>query len=391
MERRRPWANRSQTTNWRIPDSRNCRPQTLKKPESIFTRIDLDTKFYDGQDVEGIHLLTDLDQVRELQVRLGRFSKGPKNFFPVNWPVSLSTENISNLTSGNYVVAPKPTGPRFLLYVDSSGEMFLENMTQHIFRVDEDHAVKMVSFDGLSITDTVLDGAFCKAKRDDNCSGGEDSPEKLTFVIRDAIRCKGIDLTDMNIAERIGFVNEEIMKPRLYALKNSKESNQKEAFTLDIVEYFEAYQTESYLNSGFEERFKYQMRSFIFFPRRKGYVCGTNQDIFQWIENEIHLCSFRLRIPKGVKEPKEADLLVGGPNRTEMKWETIPLTDEIRKLDGCIIDCRYEDHHWVFVKERLDRNHPNGRNALLGKIHAEEHPVSRHLLLTTLDQCRGFD
>lgn len=49
-----------------------------------------------------------------------------------------------------------------------------------------------------------------------------------------------------------------------------------------------------------------------------------------------------------------------------MKWETIPLTDEIRKLDGCIIDCRYEDHHWVFVKERLDRNHPNGRNALLG-------------------------
>lgn len=59
------------------------------------------------------------------------------------------------------------------------------------------------------------------------------------------------------------------MKPRLYALKNSKESNQKEAFTLDIVEYFEAYQTESYLNSGFEERFKYQMRSFIFFPRRK--------------------------------------------------------------------------------------------------------------------------
>lgn len=150
--------------------------------------------------------MTDLDQVRELQVRLGRFSKGPKKFFPVNWPVALSTENISNLTSGNYVVAPKPTGPRFLLYVDSSSEMFLENMTQHIFRVDEDHAVKMVSFDGLSITDTVLDGAFCKAKRNDNCSGGEDSPEKLTFVIRDAIRCKGLDLTDMNIVERIGFV-----------------------------------------------------------------------------------------------------------------------------------------------------------------------------------------
>ncbi|KAI9556336.1 hypothetical protein GHT06_018910 [Daphnia sinensis] len=393
MERRRPWVNSSQTTNWRNNDSRNCRPQTLKKPGANFTRIDLDTKFYDGQDVEGIHLLTDFDQVRQLQVRLGRFAHGPEDFFPANWPVSLSTENIHKLTFGSYVVAPKPIGPRFFLYIDSSGEVFLENMTQHIFRVDEDHVVKMNSFDGRPVTDTVLDGDFCKAKRnrDDNCNGGEEGQEKLTFVIRDAIRCKGVDLTKMNIVERVGFVKEEIMKPRLYALENSKESKQNEAFNLDIVEYLEAYQTESYLNEEFEERFKYPMRSFIFSPRKKGYICGTNYDIFQWTENEDHLCSFRLKIPKEIKEPKEAHLLVGGPYRTEIKWETIPLTDDLRKLDGCIVDCRYVDHHWVFVKERLDRRHPNGKSALLGKIHAQEHPVSRHLLLTTLDQCRGFD
>ncbi|KAI9556338.1 hypothetical protein GHT06_018912 [Daphnia sinensis] len=354
-------------------------------PDTNFTRINLDTKFYDGQDVEGIHLLTDFDQVRQLQVRLGCYSKGPQDFFPVNWPVALSADNIDKLTSGPYVVAPKPKGPRFLLYVDLSGEVFLENMTQHIFRVDEDHAVKMDSSDGRPVTDTVLDGHFCKAKRnrDDNCNGGEEGQEKLTFLIRDAIRCKGKDLTKMNIVERIGFVKEEIMKPRLYALENSKESKQNEAFNVDIVEYLEAYQTESYLNEEFEERFKYPMRSFIFFPRNKGYMCGTNKDLLEWTENEAQSCSFRLRIPKEIQDPKEADLLIGGPNK-EKKYETIPLTDEIRKLDGRIVECRYVDHHWVFVKQRLDRDYANGRKALTGKLRASENPVSRDLLLTIL-------
>ncbi|KZS02021.1 Uncharacterized protein APZ42_001098, partial [Daphnia magna] len=119
--------------------------------------------------------------------------KGPEDFFPVNWPVSLTTENIDKLKSSPYVVAPKPSGTRFLFYVDSDGGMFLENMTQHIFRVDEGHAVKMVSSDGRPVTDTLLDGVLCKEKlnHDDNCNGGEENPKKLTFVIRDAIRCNG--------------------------------------------------------------------------------------------------------------------------------------------------------------------------------------------------------
>ncbi|EFX64762.1 hypothetical protein DAPPUDRAFT_265827 [Daphnia pulex] len=78
-----------------------------------------------------------------MQVRLGRFTKGPTDISPVMWPVSLSKKNVHLLASKPYVVGPKPSGPRFLLYIDSSGEIFLENMTQHIFRIDEDHAIKI--------------------------------------------------------------------------------------------------------------------------------------------------------------------------------------------------------------------------------------------------------
>ncbi len=50
-----------------------------------------------------------------------------------------------------------------------------------------------------------------------------------------------------------------------------------------------------------------------------------------------------------------------------MKFGSIALTDEIRELDGRIIDCYYVDNQWVFKKLRNDREHPNGRIAVTSK------------------------
>ena len=177
-----------------------------------FSRINPDTKFIENEDIEGIHLVMDFDLVRELQVRLGKFiSNGTDDFFAAMWPVSLSTDNVHSLARSSYVVAPKPTGPRFFLYIDPSGDIFLENMTQHIFRVDEDHAINIQSFDGRPITDTVLDGIFTREKLYDylSCDGdkGSETSGKLTFLIQDAIRCNGKDLTKSNILQRVSFIN----------------------------------------------------------------------------------------------------------------------------------------------------------------------------------------
>lgn len=147
--------------------------------------------------MKGIHLVTDFNLVREIQVRLGELSKGPTNFFPVMWPVSLSTETIKLLTWNPYEVAPRVNGPRYLLYVDPSGKIFLENMTQHIFYVDDDHAIEAFS----SVTDTILDGVFTREK-----SSSTETNGKLTFVIEDAIRCGGVDLTELKIRKRFTLI-----------------------------------------------------------------------------------------------------------------------------------------------------------------------------------------
>ena len=58
---------------------------------------------------------------------------------------SLSQENLTNLTWGSYVVAPKPNGTRYLLYVDSTGDVYLENQSLHFFRMDR--AIQLLSPD----------------------------------------------------------------------------------------------------------------------------------------------------------------------------------------------------------------------------------------------------
>ena len=59
----------------------------------------------------------------------------------------------------------------------------------------------MVSIDGQNaITDNVLDGIVTREKKSDGNKG------KLTFVIRDGIKCGGHDLTQMNVFQRVAFV-----------------------------------------------------------------------------------------------------------------------------------------------------------------------------------------
>ena len=56
-----------------------------------------------------------------------------------------------------------------------------------------------------------------------------------------------------------------------------------------------------------------------------------------------------------------------GAKREEVKYESkIGLTDELRTMNGCIIECRLVDNRWSLVRKRTDRKHPNGLRAISG-------------------------
>lgn len=52
-------------------------------------------------------------------------------------------------------------------------------------------------------------------------------------------------------------------------------------------------------------------------------------------------------------------LYVGG---LDAPFSQMKLTKELRELDNKIIECKYENNAWVFMRERTDKSFPNSFN-----------------------------
>ncbi len=157
-------------------------------------------QFLGDEHIDGISLVENPFTATKIRARLRVFARTPPRVwgFLVNCHFPLSIENIDELKAEPYVVSPKPEGVRCLLYIDAKGEMFLQNKKLNIFQLDRNRAPQLMP------VDTVLDGIVVrKILRDEN---NREAAGKLTFLIIDAIRCKGVDLTQQNIQERISKV-----------------------------------------------------------------------------------------------------------------------------------------------------------------------------------------
>ena len=98
--------------------------------------MDSNAKFLEEEEVEGISLVEDLDLVKQIHSKLGHYTHGPRDWFPVSWAVSLNQSNLHLLETTTYVVASKSRAlRRYLLYVDSEGQVYMEGQTQNIFHV----------------------------------------------------------------------------------------------------------------------------------------------------------------------------------------------------------------------------------------------------------------
>jgi mRNA capping enzyme, catalytic domain len=130
---------------------------------------------------------------------MGQFSRGPSDFFPANWPVSICLDNMQ-LLEQPYIVAPRVAGTRYLLYIDRLGDIYMENSTQQIFQVDERYMVNFPLSGRSALKDTVLDGIFTQKIRPD------DQSSRFGFVVHDSFRCNGVDLAARGIEERLSCI-----------------------------------------------------------------------------------------------------------------------------------------------------------------------------------------
>jgi len=92
------------------------------------------------------------------------------------------------------------------------------------------------------------------------------------------------------------------------------------------------------------------------------------------------LCNFRLYIKSSADDDDIGQLLVFEHGKSdpdivtigvtgikfETVFETIRLTQELKAMDGRMIQCARIDNQWVFKQLRDDRPHPNGRGTVVG-------------------------
>merc|ERR1711874_671790 len=127
----------------------------------------------------------------------------------------------------------------------------------------------------------------------------------------------------------------------------------------------------------------------IFQPSRDPYKAGREDSVLKWKPAEMNSVDFKLKIVKesglGMLPRTVGQLFVGGMDRpfSEMK-----VKGEVKNMNNKIIECKFENDQWVFMRERTDKSFPNGFNTAMGVIESIKYPVTEQFLLEMIDRSR---
>jgi mRNA-capping enzyme len=72
------------------------------------------------------------------------------------------------------------------------------------------------------------------------------------------------------------------------------------------------------------------------------------------------------------------DLYVGG---MAYPFDTMKANKTLKELDDKIIECRFQDNRWVFMRERTDRSFPDSVATALREWYCINNSVSKRTLL----------
>lgn len=136
-------------------------------------------------------MVTDRVKLYHLRHTVSRHNGGIASHLATEWYVNLTRENIRKLEQEPYVVTARPSGVRYLLYVDPSEEIFMQNISVHFFRLDEDRKLQLNT-----VGETLLDGYIMSWS-------GDWEGKRLTYLVKDCTLCNGVDLKQRGLLERI--------------------------------------------------------------------------------------------------------------------------------------------------------------------------------------------
>jgi len=246
------------------------------------------------------------------------------NRFPGPQPVSIERRHFPWLKRQPYFVCEKTDGVR----------QFLVSNTDGVFIVNRAFQVEPVKI--RIPKDTLLDGELVKLKN-----------QKMAFVVHDAVRVKGENLTNQPLNQRL----EKALGVTKAIIKTAGAP-----FEVRVKKMYRLFEEQiPDLNS-----FDYETDGIVMTPIEEPIRMGTHETMFKWKPRERITIDFQLQngfelfVQDRGELYKEAELHIGN------KRQDLP--------DATIAECGYGDLGWFVEKIRTDKTYPNNRRTYFRTI-----------------------
>ncbi|XP_036269252.1 mRNA-capping enzyme isoform X6 [Pipistrellus kuhlii] len=286
-------------------------------------RLKLGAIFLEGITVKGVTQVTTQPKLGEVQQKCRQFCGWEGSGFPGAQPVSMDKQNIRLLEQNPYKVSWKADGTRYMMLIDGTNEVFMIDRDNSVFHVSNLEFPFRKDL-RIHLSNTLLDGEMIIDK-----VNGQAVPRYLIY---------------------------------------------------DIIKF-------NLLEGNFAKEVSHEMDGLIFQPTGK-YKPGRCDDILKWKPPSLNSVDFRLKITRMGGEgllPQNVGLLyVGGYERP---FAQIKVTKDLKQYDNKIIECKFENNSWVFMRQRTDKSFPNAYNTAMAVCNSISNPVTKEILFEFIDRC----
>ncbi|CAH0557558.1 unnamed protein product [Brassicogethes aeneus] len=333
-------------------------------------------QFMEG--ILGVSHFVEQPKAFQLQKKVHVMCEWRSKGFPGSQPVSMDLNNIVLLHQKPYRVSWKADGMRYMMLIDGEDEVYFFDRDHNIFKVD---GLRFVHRKDLQrhLKNTLLDGEMVIDKVD-----GQDIPRYLAY---DIVKFEGQEVGKMPFHPiRQHCLENEIIKPRYSAMEKGLLNKALEPFSVRKKEFWPITQAYSLLGEKFAKTLSHEPDGLIFQPSKEPYVAGRCDDVLKWKPLDMNSVDFRLKIVKeegeGIVSRKVGHLYVGQMDRP---YACMKYTKAIKDLDSKIIECKFEDNQWKFMRERTDKSFPNSYNTAKAVCGSIRFPITKERLLEYIE------
>ena len=203
------------------------------------------------------------------------------------------------------------------------------------------------------------------------------------YLAYDVIMYDGKDVRELPFyPDRYNILERKIMDGRHNAMREGKIIKEREPFSVRLKQFYDLRSTSSLLGEKFTKQLSHEPDGLIFQPSKEAYKGGPCPDILKWKPLSLNSVDFKLKLVvetgEGILRRTVGDLYVGG---LPVPFSKMKYSKQLKDLNNKIIECKFQNGQWVFMRERTDKSFPNSFETAKNVVSSIADPVTKEKLL----------